>query len=257
MTTTPATLLQAAAVPVRRGQVCVVTSRNGKRWVIPKGCLEPGKTASEIALQESWEEAGLVGVLHPDPVGSYLYDKGGLTCHVLVFLLDVTQVCDHWPEGAFRERVWLSPAQAAARVEDRGLCEILRGVLLARVSPSRPPVGVLPGLEGGADEYPTKPVDPEELRARVPVAWRLMAPQTGLAERARQLEAAPRVREVVGEEHPGVRQTLRLCVVALTETLALSGVPRHLRIALRTCRGLCREALGEPTAENGGAASPR
>ena len=146
MTITPGALQQAAAVPVRRGQVCVVTSRNGRRWVVPKGCLEPGKTASEIALQEAWEEAGLVGVLHPDPVGSYLYDKGGITCHVLVFLLYVTEVCDAYPEDSFRERVWLSPVQAVARVEDRGLCEILRGVLLARVSPSRPPVGVLPGL---------------------------------------------------------------------------------------------------------------
>ena len=25
---------------------------NGKRWVAPKGCLEPGKTAAEIALQD-------------------------------------------------------------------------------------------------------------------------------------------------------------------------------------------------------------
>ena len=32
---------------------------------------------------------------------------------------------------------------------------------------------------------------------------------------------------------------------AFTEALALPGIPRHLRIALRTCRGLCGEALGE------------
>ena len=46
---------QAAAIPVKDGQVCLVTSRSGKRWVIPKGCLEPGKTAGEIieaALQD-------------------------------------------------------------------------------------------------------------------------------------------------------------------------------------------------------------
>ena len=52
---------QAAAVPVEAGRICMVTSRSGKRWVVPKGRLEPGKSAGEIALQEAWEEAGLAG----------------------------------------------------------------------------------------------------------------------------------------------------------------------------------------------------
>jgi 8-oxo-dGTP pyrophosphatase MutT (NUDIX family) len=132
MPTASATLQQAAAVPVHRGRVCLITSRGGKRWVVPKGCLEPGKTAAEIALQEAWEEAGLVGVLGPEPVGSYLYDKNGVTCHVLVYTLQVTQVCDHWPEETFREREWVDPAEAVARIEDRGLREIVRGAVAPR-----------------------------------------------------------------------------------------------------------------------------
>src|SRR5882724_2391211 len=123
MANNPALVRQAGVIAIRGGQVCLVTSRNGKRWVVPKGCLEPGKTAGEIALQEAWEEAGLVGALQPDPVGSYLYDKSGITCHVLVYLLHVTQICDAFPEDSFRERVWVSPAQAVARIEDRGLRE--------------------------------------------------------------------------------------------------------------------------------------
>ena len=132
MTITPGALQQAAAIPVRLGQVCLITSRNGKRWVIPKGCLEPGKTASEIALQEAWEEAGLVGILQPDPVGSYLYDKSGITCHVVVYMLHVTQIGDAFPEDSFRERVWVSPAQAVTRIEDRGLRELIRGAVTPR-----------------------------------------------------------------------------------------------------------------------------
>jgi 8-oxo-dGTP pyrophosphatase MutT (NUDIX family) len=129
MTIATGIMQQAAAIPVRGGNVCLVTSRNGKRWVIPKGCLEIGKTSSEIALQEAWEEAGLVGLLQPDPVGSYLYDKNGLTCHVLVFVLHVTEVRDQYPEMEFRERTWVSPLEAYSRIEDRGLREIIRGVL--------------------------------------------------------------------------------------------------------------------------------
>src|SRR5262245_18842322 len=36
---------QADAIPVRAGRVCLVMSSNRKRWVIPKGCIEPGQSA--------------------------------------------------------------------------------------------------------------------------------------------------------------------------------------------------------------------
>ncbi|HMF12966.1 MAG TPA: NUDIX hydrolase [Gemmataceae bacterium] len=120
---------QAAAIPVLRGRVCLVTSRSGKRWVIPKGIIDPGKTAAEIALQEAWEEAGLVGVLRPDPVGSYLYEKYGGTCHVAVFLMDVTDAAEQWPEQSFRQRVWLDVRQALQRIDEEGLRNIVRAAL--------------------------------------------------------------------------------------------------------------------------------
>ena len=54
---------QAAAIPVRDGLVCLITSSNGRRWVMPKGMMEPGKSTGEIALQEAWEEAGIAPAL--------------------------------------------------------------------------------------------------------------------------------------------------------------------------------------------------
>ena len=131
---TPSGLVrQAAAIPVHGERVCLVTSRSGKRWVIPKGCLEPGKTSGEIALQEAWEEAGLVGVLQPEPVGSYVYEKAGLTCHVTVFVMNVTQAAPQWPEDGVRERVWLTFAQALQRIEEPALRELIRGATLSKV----------------------------------------------------------------------------------------------------------------------------
>jgi 8-oxo-dGTP pyrophosphatase MutT (NUDIX family) len=125
-------LHQAAAIPLRNGQVGLVTSRSRKRWVVPKGCMEAGKTAGEVALMEAWEEAGLVGLLQPDPIGSYVYEKDGLTCHVLVFVLNVTDAVDHYPEAGLRERAWLGLSQALARIEDPGLRELVRGAVVAR-----------------------------------------------------------------------------------------------------------------------------
>jgi len=117
---------QAAAIPVRRGRVCLVTSSSGGRWVVPKGHLEPGKTAGQIALQEAWEEAGVTGVLLPEPIGSYLYTKYGNTYHVIVFGMEVTEAADDWPERSLRQRAWLDPADALARVQEKGLRELIR-----------------------------------------------------------------------------------------------------------------------------------
>ena len=122
---------QAAAIPVRNGRLCLVTSRSAKRWIIPKGLIEPGQTAAEAALQEAWEEAGLVGRLNPKPVGSFQYAKYGGTCHVLVFVLHVTEVASVWPEQEFRTRAWLTPEGALRRIDDPGLSDVLRGALLA------------------------------------------------------------------------------------------------------------------------------
>jgi 8-oxo-dGTP pyrophosphatase MutT (NUDIX family) len=122
---------QAAAVPVRAGRICLVTSRGGKGLVIPKGHLEPGWTAQQIALLEAWEEAGLVGILHQQPVGSYRYEKGRARFEVVVFLMDVMHVVKDWPECRRRSRSWLSPARAVARIENPGLRELLRRILKA------------------------------------------------------------------------------------------------------------------------------
>jgi len=120
---------QAAAIPVMGGQVCVITSSSGKRWVIPKGCYEPGKTAQEIAMQEAWEEAGLLGHLYAVPVGNYSYKKWDTICDVTVFVMEVTQIADQWPEQGLRQRLWLKPNKAIARVSDPGLRRILHRVL--------------------------------------------------------------------------------------------------------------------------------
>jgi 8-oxo-dGTP pyrophosphatase MutT (NUDIX family) len=120
---------QAAAIPVRGAKICLITSSNGKRWVIPKGLIETNQTAAECALQEAWEEAGLVGRLGAEPVGSYLYDKYGGTCHVTVFVMRVTEVASEWPERDLRQRSWLGLPGALERIEDPGLYELLQAAL--------------------------------------------------------------------------------------------------------------------------------
>jgi 8-oxo-dGTP pyrophosphatase MutT (NUDIX family) len=130
MQTPDGCIRQAAALPLRRGRVCLITSRNGKRWIIPKGWIEPGQSAGETALQEAWEEAGLVGALEREPIGTYLYEKDGQQFHVTVFVMKVTSVEQDWPERNFRERSWVNPVGFFDRIEDQGLAEVVRMTVL-------------------------------------------------------------------------------------------------------------------------------
>ncbi|MBP3956141.1 NUDIX hydrolase [Gemmata sp. G18] len=122
----PIWVRQAAAIPVRDGRVCLVTSSSGRRWVVPKGQIDPGHTAGEAALVEAWEEAGLVGALDTEPLGSYAYEKLGRELHVLVYRMTVTEARDEWPERDLRVRAWVTLDEALDRIEEPGLRDLLR-----------------------------------------------------------------------------------------------------------------------------------
>jgi 8-oxo-dGTP pyrophosphatase MutT (NUDIX family) len=91
-----------------RREVMLLTSRETGRWVIPKGWPIKGLKPREVAAREAYEEAGLVGSINGKrPFGIYHYEKqlpeGGLLCAVLVFLFQVDQQLDDWPEKDQRE----------------------------------------------------------------------------------------------------------------------------------------------------------
>lgn len=122
----PQPLLQAAALPIRDGRICMVTSRRKTRWVVPKGRIDRGHTPPQAAATEAWEEAGLVGDVRPESVGSYHYEKLGRTHVVSVFVMDVTVEHPTWPECRERTREWVTVAEALERIEEPGLRAILR-----------------------------------------------------------------------------------------------------------------------------------
>jgi 8-oxo-dGTP pyrophosphatase MutT (NUDIX family) len=104
---------QAAAIAFRRTgdtvQLCLIRRKDTqKRWGIPKGVIDPGDTPAETAVNETWEEAGLVARAIGDTIGAYKYDKWGRTLTVAVFLLEVLDEEDTWDEADVRERRWTS-----------------------------------------------------------------------------------------------------------------------------------------------------
>lgn len=134
---------QAAAIPYRRGpeglEFLLVTTRRRGHWIIPKGVIDPGRTAEQAALQEALEEAGVSGSIETPEIGRYEYEKWSMTCAVRVFLLRVDRVDEDWPEADVRRRAWLPAREAIARVNRHDLARLLEEAR-ARLEPGPPPV---------------------------------------------------------------------------------------------------------------------
>ena len=120
---------QSAALPYRWREgsleVLLVTSRKGKHWILPKGIVEFGLTSPESAAKEAEEEAGVVGEISSQPLGSYRHKKWGGTCHVEVFPLRVQAELDDWLESGMRRRQWQSPPAAMLQVDNEGLRAVI------------------------------------------------------------------------------------------------------------------------------------
>jgi 8-oxo-dGTP pyrophosphatase MutT (NUDIX family) len=138
---------QVAALPFRRApdlQVLLVSSLESRRWIVPKGWPMKGRSASEAAAREAFEEAGVKGEIAQAPLGAYTYDKrkkngSVLRCDVDVFPLEVRKQAANWPEKALRTQRWCSWREAAELVDDAELGDLIRAFA---ASPLRADQGV-------------------------------------------------------------------------------------------------------------------
>lgn len=121
---------QVAALPWRRGpegvEILLVTSRETRRWVTPKGGRMAGKTDAEAAALEALEEAGIEGVVSDQPLGTFRYLKvlkrrAPRWCVVDLYGLEVTVEHPDWQERGERERLWLPRDTAADWVDEPDL----------------------------------------------------------------------------------------------------------------------------------------
>jgi 8-oxo-dGTP pyrophosphatase MutT (NUDIX family) len=163
---------QVAALPWRGEgdalRVLLVSSRETRRWVIPKGWPMKDKTDFAAAAQEAYEEAGLDGVIAEQPVGEYEYLKrlksgAARLVKVDVFPLKVTGEHATWPEKGQRTLEWMTPVEAALAVQEPELRDLIArfaGVVLPdeeRPAPAPAPTPVRVALQ--------------RLRRRVTTLW--------------------------------------------------------------------------------------
>lgn len=144
---------QVAALPFRHRngtlEVLLVTSRETKRWLIPKGWPIKGKKAHKAAAQEALEEAGVKGEVHQNAIGHYDYWKRRAEhfdlCRVQVYPLEVSKQLKKWPEKGERDFRWFEIEEAAQQVEEPALAAVILA-LREHVKPR--PAEVLPALTG-------------------------------------------------------------------------------------------------------------
>lgn len=119
---------QSAVIPFRVCddglEVLLITSRRRKRWIVPKGVVEPDLTPVESAQSEAWEEAGVEGVVRGASLGIYENEKWGGVCQVTVYAMQVKKIHEIWPEDD-RTREWVDVETAAERVQETDLQAML------------------------------------------------------------------------------------------------------------------------------------
>lgn len=124
--------MQYAALPYRLAsngalEILLVTTRQTRRWIIPKGWPIKGLQPPKSAAREAFEEAGVRGKIGKKAIGVFAYEKQldddgvKVPCEVKVFPLRVTRQSKNWPEAAERRAQWFDPEEAVSLIGEPDL----------------------------------------------------------------------------------------------------------------------------------------
>jgi len=112
-------------------EILLVTTRQSRRWIIPKGWPIKGLKPPKSAAREAFEEAGVRGRIGSKAVGLFSYDKLlddvgiRVSCEVKVFPLLVTRQSEVWPEVEQRVIQWVEPSKAVSLIKEPELKKLV------------------------------------------------------------------------------------------------------------------------------------
>jgi predicted phosphate transport protein (TIGR00153 family) len=138
--------------------VLLITSRETRRWVVPKGNPIKGLAPHEAAAHEAYEEAGVTGIACPAALGSFDYlkrkrDGSARRANVRVYPLAVTEQAEDWPEQDERDTAWFDLGDAAQAVNEPDLKQLI-GSFRVPEKPIARGTRWLARLRGSAGEIP-------------------------------------------------------------------------------------------------------
>lgn len=111
-----------------RVEVCLVTSRSGRRWIIPKGNPMRGLSPCDVAAVEAREEAGMIGTVLDACLGEFTMRSRNKKCRVSVYPLIVKRQLLHWDEAHEREWRRCDLKTARSLVSSPSLALLLRSL---------------------------------------------------------------------------------------------------------------------------------
>ncbi|CAN7693898.1 NUDIX hydrolase [Rhizobium sp. LjRoot98] len=111
-------------------EILMITTRETKRWMIPKGWPIDGLAPHEVAAREAWEEAGVLGKVKRKLFGKFRYakilsDGSQVEPLVAVYILKVRRRKKKFPEMTERDLAWMKPHDAARKVREPELRKLL------------------------------------------------------------------------------------------------------------------------------------
>ena len=125
---------QVAALPFRKSpsgeiEILLITSRETRRFIIPKGWRMKSKKPWQAAAIEARQEAGVKGDVSAKPFGTYTYWKRMARYFQLidveVYPLEVKKESSKWREKDERQRKWLTVADAALLIDEPELVSLV------------------------------------------------------------------------------------------------------------------------------------
>jgi len=122
-------VVQSGVIPyiIEKGdiKIILITSRSGKKWILPKGFIDEGLTPSESAQKEAFEEAGVTGIVSAESAGSYNYTRQMKDYEVSLYPMKTENIKDHWPESSERERIIVSLKSMKDYINDSGIRNVV------------------------------------------------------------------------------------------------------------------------------------
>lgn len=112
-------------------RILLITTRETRRWTIPKGWPIKGLKPHEVAQREAWEEAGAKGRAMRKPIGHFTYlkwltDDASVPASVAEHVMEVKHTKRNFAERGERRLDWVSPAEATRMVAEPDLQALFR-----------------------------------------------------------------------------------------------------------------------------------
>ncbi|KAI8060332.1 NUDIX hydrolase domain-like protein [Gongronella butleri] len=115
----------------------ISSSKHPDRFVFPKGGWEVDESQAHAALRETWEEAGVKGVITRHLGVFEEATKKQVKAHHWIYELHIKEVAKKWPERKKRDRRWFTFEEALQVVKAPFMRDV---IMLSCLNPANQPV---------------------------------------------------------------------------------------------------------------------